>query len=525
MKMIARKLTVLLFTGIIFILLTVLTACGQDNCPHINTRIDTVEPTCTEKGYSEYKCLVCGYGFKADYVAPKGHEMTLETVAPSCESEGYTKHTCSVCGVEERSDVVSRTSHKFDLTVVEPSCEEGGYTYAKCTECGYYTSYDFTKPTGHEMTLETTAPTCETEGYTTYSCKSCSYSYVSDRTAPTSHDFEQTVVAPTCEEEGYTKHTCTVCGAEERTNFVQPGQHVLSADITPPTCEDEGYTTYSCEKCEYSFRSDFEKPTGHDYRTEKVRPNLERTGHTVYTCNSCGSTHISDFVFYSDIFKGAAGKGEGALAFGIDVSYHNGEIDWERVKAAGVDYVIIRLGSSYSKDPAFERNYEGAKAAGLDVGVYFYTYSLDAESAANDASLTLEWLDGRKLEYPVFYDIEDYSGADYYPSALPEETLMSMAQTYMSALVDGGYFPGLYTNNNFLYSKYNEEKVLGLYEVWYARYRYNDYLDFEQSYSTTYSMWQYSDRGYIDGIYGDVDINLAFKDYPSMMKEYGYNGY
>lgn len=456
-------------------------------CSHKNASKEVFEPTCAEKGYTVYSCPDCSLTFEADFIAPLGHTFTDETVEPTCTSEGYVKHVCSVCGAEERSDFVQPCEHDYDITVIKPTCEKQGYTYAKCKDCDYYKSYDFVKPTGHVMKKTSVEPTCTSEGYTIYSCEDCSYSYKSDLVAPAAHSFNKNTVKP--------------------------------------TCEDEGYTIYSCKGCSYSFVSDFIEPTGHIYETEKVRPNLEKTGYTVYTCTACESEHISDFVFYSDIFTGAAGEGKGEIAWGVDVSYHNGEIDWKKLKAAGIDFAIIRLGSSNGIDSMFEENYAGAKAAGIDVGVYFYTYSLDADGAKRDAELTVKWLKGKKLEYPVFYDIEDYDLAGYYPSELPEETLMAMCHTYMSALVDADFYPGLYTNNSFLYNKYNEEKVLGLYDVWYARYRYNDYTDFEMPYSATYSIWQYSDKGQVSGIEGNCDLNMAFKDYPEIMKKHGFNGY
>lgn len=407
-----------------------------------------------------------------------------------------------------------------------PTCEEKGYTLYSCDDCSYSFTADFVAPTGHSFSEQTVAPTCQSEGYTLLCCSVCAKEEKIEIVPPLEHDYKTMTIEPTCEGQGYTYLSCKICGHYESSDFKAPTGHALSAEVVAPTCENEGYTIYSCEDCTYSFRSDFVKPTGHDYSTEVVRPNIDRTGYTVYRCNDCESEHVADYVFYSDIFTGASGEGKGALAFGIDVSYHNKTLDWEAIAAAGVDFAIIRLGSSNGKDPMFEKNYAAAVAAGIDVGVYFYTYSLDAEGAKKDAELTLEWLDGKRLEYPVFFDVEDYAPQGYYPSELPEETLMDMCHTYMTALIDGGYYPGLYTNNNFLYSKYNEERVLRLYDVWYARYRYNnDYLDFEESYSETYSMWQYSDQGELSGVSGVFDFNFAFKDYPEIMKKYGYNGY
>ena len=418
--------------------------------------------------------------------------------------------------------------HKEMNTVkVEPTCDAKGYTIYQCTDCSYSFEADFYAPLGHTFTDTVIAPTCQDEGYTQHVCSTCKAEERTDLVPPKAHDFFEIVIEPTCDAQGYTYAKCKNCYYYQSYDFVKPTAHNYSSKVTKPTCKDEGYTTYTCKDCKYSYTSDYTAPTGHDYDTEIVRPNVERTGYTLYTCKDCHSSHKSDFVFYSDIFTGAAGDGEGELAFGIDVSYHNvsygkANIDWQKVKDAGVDFVIIRIGSSKAIDPKFEEFYAGAKAVGLDVGAYFYTYSLDAEGAKKDAELTIEWLKGKTFEYPIFYDIEDYAEGGYYPSELSEETLMAMCNTYMSTLIEANYYPGLYTNNHFLYEKYNTEKILQLYDVWYARYPSSPET---YDYSDTYSMWQYTFEGTVDGIEDICDLNFAYKDYPTIIKENEFNGY
>ena len=418
--------------------------------------------------------------------------------------------------------------HKNMKTLtIEPTCADKGYTLYTCPDCLYTFEAEFIAPLGHSFVDTVIVPTCEKEGYTQHNCTVCGIEEHTNFVRPNTHEFVETVIAPTCDEQGYTYAQCKNCTYYKAYNFVKPTAHNYESEVTLPTCEEEGYTTYSCADCSYSYVSDYTIPTGHDYATEIVRPNLEKTGYTVYTCKTCKREHTSDFVFYSDIFTGAAGEGRGELAWGVDVSYHNvsygkASIDWQKLKDAGVDFVIIRLGSSKAIDPKFEEFYAGAKAVGLDVGAYFYTYSLDAEGAKKDAALTIEWLKGKTLEYPIFYDIEDFADGGYYPSELPEETLMEMCHAYMSALIEANYYPGLYTNNNFLYNKYNDEKVLKLYDVWYARYP--ESIE-GYDYSGTYSMWQYTYEGTVDGIEGICDLNMAFKDYPKIIKELKFNGY
>ncbi len=378
------------------------------------------------------------------------------------------------------------------------------------------------------------APTCDQKGYTYYVCRDCKYSFEADFIAPLGHQFTSTVVAPTCDTEGYTSHYCSVCEITDKDHYLRPTGHDYIETVTAPTCDDIGYTEYKCKDCSFVKVSDYLSPTGHAYTKNYVRPNLEKTGYTEYTCLNCKTTHIGDYVFYTDIFQGAAGTGKGEVAWGVDLSKWSYNVDFKALKDAGVDFVILRVGSHTNLDPKFESYYKQAKQVGLDVGVYFFTYSTNENGAIRDAKNVSKWLEGKTLEYPVFFDIEDDSSNGYYPSTFTQEQLMEIAHTFMTEMVDYGYYPGLYTNNKFLYSLFNEEKTLKLYDVWYARYA-SDNVDMDEyieqnikEYSAVYSMWQYQGdvEGFLNGaVSGKCDLNYAFKNYPAIMKEFGFNGY
>lgn len=377
-------------------------------------------------------------------------------------------------------------------------------------------------------------PTCDQKGYTYYVCKDCGYSFEADFIAPLGHKMTSSVVAPTCDKEGYTSHHCSICGIDDKDNYTRPTGHNYTEKVIAPTCDDIGYTEYTCTDCSFAKISDYKNPTGHDYSKNYIRPNLEKTGYTEYTCTICNSEHVGDYVFYTDIFTGAAGEGKGGLAWGIDLSKWSYNVDFNELKEAGVDFVILRVGSHVNIDPKFEEYYKEAKKAGLDVGVYFFTYSSNKDGAIRDAKNVAKWLEGKTLEYPVFFDIEDDQTNGYYPSTFSEETLMELIHTFMTEMVNYGYYPGLYTNNIFLYTLFNEEKTLTLYDIWYARYAGEEtdvaeYINKNiNEYSKTYSMWQYQGNisNFLDGaVSGKCDLNYAFKDYPSIMKEFGFNGY
>lgn len=419
------------------------------------------------------------------------------------------------------------THHTCDKTLHEPTCDKKGYQTYVCTDCGYTFDADFVAPLGHSFTEKTVEPTCDTEGYTAHTCSTCGIVDKDDFVRPTGHTYKETVYAPKCEEQGYTYYECINCDFSMKSDYVEPTGHTVTDRVVKPTCNDEGFTLHTCKSCDYSYTNNFTKPTGHIYSKTVIRPNIDKTGYTKYTCSECGSTHVSDYVFYSDIFSGAEGEGRGELAWGVDLSKWSKTVDFEALKAAGVDFVILRVGSNVNKDPYFDTYYAAAKAAGLDVGAYFFTYAESKTEAYSDAQRVANWLEGKQLEYPVFYDIEDDKNYDYYPSQFEESLITTIAHTFMTEMVNRGYYPGLYTNNKFLYNTFNSEKTLRLYDVWYAHWTtVNDGIMSE--YSSTYSMWQYMGdvEGFANGaVEGMCDVNYSFKNYPEIMKKHGFNGY
>lgn len=419
------------------------------------------------------------------------------------------------------------THFTCDKTIHEPTCDEKGYTLYECKNCDYSFEADFIAPLGHTYTDEVVAPTCEDEGYTIHICSTCEETYKDGFIAPLGHDEIVSVIEPECNVQGYSLHECLECDYYYITDYVKPTGHDKIATVVEPTCEEEGYTLYTCRNCDYSYKGNYKKATGHTYTKSYVRPNIDRTGYTLYTCTDCASEHIGDYVFYSDIFSGAEGTGEGELAWGLDLSRYSLNVDFNALKRAGVDFVILRVGSNTTQDIYFEEYYAAAKAAGLDVGVYFFTFAENGADAKADAERVAGWLTGKKLEYPVFYDIEDYQ--DYLPSTFSEEKIMEIAHTFMTEMVELGYYPGLYTGNELLNDVFHTEKTLKLYDVWFARWPLSPPDDETiLEYSKDYSMWQYMfvEEGFAGGaVEGACDVNYAFKDYPEIMKKHGFNGY
>lgn len=475
-----RKIFLILTIWIVLLSPLFLVSCNIDDteCLHKNTKLSTHGADCDSEGYILHKCSDCGFEYKSDIKPPKGHSLSTQTIAPTCSSEGYTLYSC---------------------------------------ECGYNYKADFVSPVAHELSKKTVAPTCSTEGYTLYLCK-CGYNYKSDFVAPIAHTLSKDVVAPTCSKQGYTEYTCA-CGYKFKSDYTSPTGHVLSSEIISPTCVDQGYTENLCSVCSYSFISDYTKPLGHDFITTVTRPTSSSTGFTKFVCH-CDYEYTGEYIMASDIFKGAYVDGEEVLAHGIDISNWNGVIKWQEIKNAGIDFVIIKAGSTNGKDPAFELNYQNAKEAGLDVGCYFYTYATTIEEIEADADAFMNMIVGKKFEYPIYLDIEDPS-----QETLDEALLTKMCVTFIEKLQLNGYFGAIYANNNWLVNLLHTETITTYFDVWLARWTLSGEANWGSSFGTRMGMWQYSCTGKIGSHSCDFDMNVAFKDYPSLIKEWGYNGY
>lgn len=195
---------------------------------------------------------------------------------------------------------------------------------------------------------------------------------------------------------------------------------------------------------------------------------------------------------------------------GIDVSHHQGLINWEYVKRSGkVDFAIVRVGygqMSSQKDTQFERNYKGAKEAGIKVGSYLYSYAQSVEDAKKEAYNCLNWLNGRELDYPIFYDLEDKS-----QEWIDKQTITEMAKTFCNILSQAGYQTGIYANKYWLENRINVKQLPEGYNIWLAHYTYSSSKP--SSYKGNYDLWQYTDKGNILGIQTNVDLNVGYKKY------------
>lgn len=199
--------------------------------------------------------------------------------------------------------------------------------------------------------------------------------------------------------------------------------------------------------------------------------------------------------------------------WGIDVSRHQGDIDWSQVAGAGVQFAMIRLGyrgygaeGTLNMDMNFEQNYNGAASAGIKVGAYFFSQATSIPEALEEAAYVLEALDGRPLDYPLVCDWETVTSSGARTANVSSSTVTDCVITFCEAIRAAGYTPMIYFN---LYDGYERLQLdrLTAYDAWFAQYAKQPTMYYN------YRIWQYSDSGSVPGIEGNVDMDLAFIPY------------
>ena len=207
-----------------------------------------------------------------------------------------------------------------------------------------------------------------------------------------------------------------------------------------------------------------------------------------------------------------------AILRGIDVSRWQGTINWNLVKESGISFAILKAGGSDEgcyTDPTFERNYAGAKAAGIPVGAYYYVGPLctSKEAGIADAQRFLNIIKGKTFEYPIAFDMEESNVA-----SLGKERVSQIAKAFCDRMENYGYYVSIYANKHWLENYFTDE-IFNNYDIWLAQWGN------KPTFQKTYGMWQKSAKGRVEGIQGYVDLNEAYKHYPSIMKYNGLNGF
>lgn len=203
---------------------------------------------------------------------------------------------------------------------------------------------------------------------------------------------------------------------------------------------------------------------------------------------------------------------------GIDVSYAQGAIDWQKVKASGVEFAMLRASRGpvsstrpASEDTTFKRNITEAAEAGIKVGVYHYLYAHTVSEAKQEAKFFIKTISPYQITYPVVLDVEEQSQANLGKSALTK-----IVKAFLDEVNAAGYYGMLYSNKSWLTTYLDMSKLTG-YEVWLAQW------NTVPTYTGDFGMWQYTCKGIVSGIDGYVDLNLSYKNYAKIIKKGGYN--
>lgn len=211
------------------------------------------------------------------------------------------------------------------------------------------------------------------------------------------------------------------------------------------------------------------------------------------------------------------GKFEGEVVVsgkfkGVDVSKYQGNINWNQVKASGVEFAIIRVGyrgygsGALVEDPTFRQNIRGATAAGLKVGLYFYSQAVNEAEAAEEASMVLRLCSGYNISYPIYFDTEKVAGDTGRADNISRSQRTANAVTFCDIIRNAGYRAGVYSYASWFYNQLNIAN-LTQYSIWIAQYRDNLTFDYN------YDIWQYTSSGQVPGIPARVDMNVSKRNF------------
>lgn len=265
--------------------------------------------------------------------------------------------------------------------------------------------------------------------------------------------------------------------------------------------------TVCCKAQDLSFTGIANITAAYQYTHLDVRTGYHWLGDEV----KGNDTVTDDFYKYFGIKRTAETT---SILKGIDVSYCQNEVDWDAAKASGlVDFAILRAGYGreiFQVDTQFERNYAACKRLGIPVGVYWYSYATTAAEAEQEAKVCLKTIRGKQFEYPVAFDIEE-------ARSLPQADALCTA--FCNALEKQGYYAAIYTFKSALENNISAA-IKSRYDIFLSHVGVQ-----QTSYAGAYGLWQYSWTGRILGISGDVDLDYAYKDYPTIIKAAGLNGF
>ena len=417
----------------------------------------TIDPTCTEQGYTVYTCT-CGDSYEANYIAALDHSWDEGTVTqapteetagervyqclrcsqtrtetipfldhvhiysqsvtdPTCTEQGYTTYRCA-CGDSDIGDYVGALGHDWDEGVVtqEPTEDAAGERVYQCSRCSQ--AWAETIPTldhVHTYSYSVIDPTCTEQGFSVFSCK-CGNAYIGDYVGARGHDWDEGTVSkePTEEATGERVYHCQRC-RDTKLETIPPLDHVhtYAQVITVPTCTEQGYTTYTCT-CGDSYIGVYIAATGHAYSSEVIAPTTEAQGYTRYECSRCGHSYEDNFV---DKLLTEPTSANGVVPEGCSYIMADG--------------TVLAAGSPMP----------GAASVGDQLITLYYTYTCFMSSTTAQQGWKVQVLDDRLEAYPAL--LPSING-------LP---LLSLNKAFFGChyLVEAPQIPDTVTNMHFAF--------------------------------------------------------------------------
>lgn len=280
---------------------------------------------------------------------------------------------------------------------------------------------------------------------------------------------------------------------------------IKNSGLAIPASNPEIRTRPIIEKEETFYQYDGRKILTHD-------STLGETFIPAFADVPASSLNPDNFVKEKNGFISYNGSEVQTTFTGIDISEHQGNIDWQTVKNAGIDFVMVRLGyrtyggGVITIDSSYAKNIEGAQNAGIDVGVYFYSQAINTDEAIEEADTVLNIISNYNITYPVVFDWELVFNDKARTDSMGVETLADCCVAFCERIRGAGYTPMVYQNLSTAIHKLDMPRIKD-YDFWLAEY--ND----KPSFYYEYDMWQYSSNGTVPGISGGVDLNICFKDY------------
>ena len=430
-------------------------------------------------------CFLTMYARKAvglDPVPPEGWPLTPPNPNESEATETTTTTTTTITTTEETTTTTTTTTIPVTTTMTTTTTVPTTTTTTTLT-----------------TTLPTTTSTTKTAAKVTTTRKTTTKA--STTTAKVTTQKITTMAGTTTA----TGKTTTQSGTTTATGKTTAQSGTTTA--TGKTTAQSGTTTATGKT---TAQSGTTTATG----TTKARTTTATTKATTTTAKTTAKPAATTTVI---TYATKPGIGAGAIFEGVDVSVYQGNIDWNKAKADGIEFAIMRAGyGKYvsQKDKYFDQNMKNAKAAGLPCGVYWFSYALTPEDAIKEADACYEVIKNYKLEYPVSFDMETES-----QMKLPKETVAQIIEAFCGRMESYGYYTTLYTYASFLNYKV-EDRIFDKYDIWVAHYNTS-----KPAFNRNYGLWQYSCTGSVWGITGNVDRDYVYLDYERIIKNAHLNGF